>query len=69
MGTGNDNPIIKAELELGLGPVALAEAMHVPYDTYKDLKSGRRELKGIHLRVLDLLLAVHGTRKGRRFGV
>ena len=61
--------ILAAEQALELGPVAMARAMSLPYDTYKDLKSGRRPLKPIHIKCIALLLAVKGTRKGRRFGV
>lgn len=66
---GEHPDLVAAEETLGLGPVAVARAMGIPYDTYKDIKNGRRPLKPIHRRVLALLLAVKGTRKGAKFGV
>ena len=48
-----------AEDQLGLTPTLMAEQMAIPYDSYKDLKSGRRKLRDIHVRLVGLLLTVH----------
>ena len=46
----------KAEEELGLGPVSLSRAMGISYDTYKDWRSGRRNMSPVAVRCLELLL-------------
>ncbi len=45
-----------AEERLQLGPVAVAKLMGVPYDTYKQWKSERRNMSKLAIRCLDLLL-------------
>lgn len=45
-----------AEKELGLGPVAMSRAMGVGYDTYKDWRSGRRNMTPVAIRCVELLL-------------
>ncbi len=47
-----------AEKTLNLSPLGMAEAMAIPYDSYKDLKSGRRSIRDIHRRVIELLTAI-----------
>lgn len=54
---------------LGLTPGAMATAMGVTYDTYKDWQSGRRNMRPTARRCIELLLALKGTRKGKKFGV
>ncbi len=46
----------EAEVDLGLGPCAMAAEMGAPYGTYKDWKSGRRTMPPVAFRCLDLLL-------------
>lgn len=47
--------LVELERELGLGPVAMARALAIPYHSYKDLKSGRRKLRPIHERLARCL--------------
>jgi len=47
--------LVEAEKELGLGPVAMSRAMGVSYGTYKDWRSGRREMPPVAIRCLELL--------------
>lgn len=48
----------KIEISIGVNSRYMAEMMAIPYDSYKDLKSGRRRLRDIHIRLLDLIKAV-----------
>jgi hypothetical protein len=47
-----------AEKYLGIGPVAMADLMGVPYKsgTYKDWRSGRRTMPPVALRCLELVV-------------
>ena len=55
--------LIEAEKELGLGPVAMATAMGVVYDTYKNWRSERTEMPPVAVRCLELLLMYPRTAK------
>ena len=55
--------LIEAEKELGLGPVAMATAMGVVYDTYKNWRSERTEMPPVAVRCLKLLLMYPRTAK------
>jgi DNA-binding transcriptional regulator YiaG len=48
--------LVGAEHSLMLGPVAMARAMGVPYDTYKNWKSERTVMPAVATRCLDLLI-------------
>ena len=64
-----NDELTAARNELGLTPSEMAQAMGVSYDTFKDWQSGRRKLKGATVRVVEMLLAMKGTRVGKKFGV
>ena len=48
--------ILAAESALGVGPVALARAMGIVYDTYKNWRSERTTMPPVAVRCLELLL-------------
>lgn len=48
--------LIGAEHSLCLGPVAMARAMGVSYDTYKNWRSDRTAMPAVATRCLDLLI-------------
>lgn len=52
-----------------LTPGEMAAAMGVSYDTFKDWQSGRRNMNSSAVRCIELLKALKGTRKGKKFGV
>jgi hypothetical protein len=61
----------EAETNLGLkgspgSSQNMAEAMGLPYHSYKDLKSGRRLLRPIHRIVIELLVENQRLKAGRR---
>lgn len=63
------NDLTTARKTLDLTPTAMASAMGVGYDTYKDWQSGRRKMPPVADRCIELLLAAQGTRVGKKFGV
>ncbi len=48
--------LLHAENALGIGPVAMAQAMATKYPTYKDWRSGRRPMPDVARRCIELLL-------------
>jgi hypothetical protein len=48
--------LLAAELLLCLGPVAMARAMGVSYDTYKNWRSERTAMPAVAVRCVELLL-------------
>ena len=50
--------LTEAEELLEFTPPQMAEAIGMPYDSYKNLKNGRRAIRDIHVRAIDLLLTV-----------
>ena len=57
-----------ARLILKLKPGGMARSMGISYDHYKHLGK-RRAIRANHVIVVNLLLDVRGTRKGRKYGV
>ncbi len=50
-----------AEQDAGLGPVAMAREIGAPYHTYKDWRSGRRNMPGVAFRCIELLQIVRAA--------
>lgn len=48
--------LVGAEHSLMLGPVAMARAMGVNYDTYKNWRSERTSMPAVAIRCLSLLI-------------
>ncbi len=48
--------ILRAEKELGVGPVHLARQLRTPYHTLKDWKNGRSVMPGVAWAAIDLLI-------------
>lgn len=65
----NPEQLADARNTLDLTPTAMAAALGVSYDTFKDWQSGRRKMPPVASRCIELLLAVQGTRVGKKFGV
>lgn len=65
----NNDELTEAREELGLIPSQMAESMGVSYDTYKDWQSGRRKMSASAIRCVEMLVAMKGTRIGKKFGV
>jgi hypothetical protein len=57
-----------AEEILNLNPTLMAKAMAIPYNSYKDLRNGRRALKPFHRRMIELLKIVEcgGVKEERK---
>jgi len=51
----------EAEQALGLGPVAMAREIGAPYHTYKDWRSGRRNMPGVAFRCVELAQIVRAA--------
>ena len=49
--------LVGAEHSLMLGPLAMARAMGVSYDTYKNWKAERNKMPAVATRCVELLLA------------
>ncbi len=51
------NPIIVAlEVHTGLGPTFAARLLGLPYVSYTQYKTGKRELKDAHIRHIELVM-------------
>lgn len=59
----------KAMITLKLGPVAMAAAMGTSYSTFKQWRSGNRNMTPVSVRTVELLVAIKGTKIGKQFGV
>lgn len=55
--------IFQAELDMNLGPVALARLIDTPYTTFRDWKSGKATMPGAAIRCLELLVTEYERRK------
>ena len=56
--------LIKAEETLGLSPTRMGPAvLKIPYDSYKDLRNGRRKLRDLHRLVIDMTIAIVSDKK------
>jgi hypothetical protein len=47
--------LLEFEKNLGIGAVAAAEKLNIPYNTYKAWKSGRNPMPGVALVAIELL--------------
>lgn len=65
----NSQELQEAREILGLKPGEMAAAMGTTYDTFKEWQSERRKMSKTAVRCVELLLALKGTRKGKKFGV
>jgi hypothetical protein len=55
--------IFQAELDMSLGPVAIARLMATPYTTFRDWKSGKAAMPGAAIRCLEWLVIDYERRK------
>lgn len=57
MATPKLNPIIVSlEAHTGLGPTFAARLLGLPYVSYTQYKTGKRELKDVHIRHIELVM-------------
>ena len=61
--------LLEVRLFLELSPTEMANIMGAKYGTFKKWQNGERSMGGTTVRCIELLLAIKGTRTGKKFGV